>query len=180
MICCDSCPRVFHKQCLKLKRVPEGHWICPICKSTNAAKCSLCNQNLSKHTSPYKLICSKCRCLMHYDCVEVPIFLLFKTCKYIQQDTTKITNSQVDVLIDYVCFDCQKNLGIQKICDVYNYQQNSPSAQPLTHNNYYFIKFESKLKIINLTLSFRFVLFALCLGLLRFCQGVQSQEAKEL
>ena len=40
-------PRVFHKQCLKLKRVPEGHWISPIYKSTNP-------QTLPNPLSPIK------------------------------------------------------------------------------------------------------------------------------
>lgn len=31
MICCDSCPKVFHIECLKLKEVPEGEWNCITC-----------------------------------------------------------------------------------------------------------------------------------------------------
>ena len=31
MICCDSCPRVFHPDCLKMKDIPDGHWSCFKC-----------------------------------------------------------------------------------------------------------------------------------------------------
>ncbi|CAN6457320.1 unnamed protein product [Victoria cruziana] len=33
LLCCDSCPRTYHLQCLSppLKRTPPGKWICPSC-----------------------------------------------------------------------------------------------------------------------------------------------------
>lgn len=31
LICCDSCPAVFHLKCLGLKGVPEGKWNCINC-----------------------------------------------------------------------------------------------------------------------------------------------------
>lgn len=31
MLCCDTCPKVYHKDCLKMKDVPEGDWSCFKC-----------------------------------------------------------------------------------------------------------------------------------------------------
>ncbi|KAE8653947.1 Galactose oxidase/kelch repeat superfamily protein [Hibiscus syriacus] len=31
LICCDSCPSAFHMECLGLKEIPNGDWICPPC-----------------------------------------------------------------------------------------------------------------------------------------------------
>lgn len=31
LILCDNCPKSFHKECLKIKSVPEGDWFCPSC-----------------------------------------------------------------------------------------------------------------------------------------------------
>lgn len=31
VICCDTCPKVYHLACLKLKEVPEGEWSCMEC-----------------------------------------------------------------------------------------------------------------------------------------------------
>ena len=31
VICCDTCPLVFHQHCLKLKHMPDGEWQCPNC-----------------------------------------------------------------------------------------------------------------------------------------------------
>ncbi|CAD8204108.1 unnamed protein product [Paramecium octaurelia] len=33
VILCDTCPRVFHPKCLKLKEIPKGKWSCMICLS---------------------------------------------------------------------------------------------------------------------------------------------------
>ncbi|XP_022748758.1 protein CHROMATIN REMODELING 4-like isoform X2 [Durio zibethinus] len=41
LLCCDSCPRTYHLQCLDppLKRIPMGKWQCPkCCKKTNPLK----------------------------------------------------------------------------------------------------------------------------------------------
>ncbi|XP_065852202.1 protein CHROMATIN REMODELING 4 isoform X2 [Euphorbia lathyris] len=37
LLCCDSCPRVYHLQCLDppLKRIPNGKWQCPKCYQKN-------------------------------------------------------------------------------------------------------------------------------------------------
>ena len=31
MICCDSCPKVYHLECLKMDQIPEGEWNCLHC-----------------------------------------------------------------------------------------------------------------------------------------------------
>jgi hypothetical protein len=31
VICCDTCPRVFHADCLGLKEIPTGEWSCYKC-----------------------------------------------------------------------------------------------------------------------------------------------------
>ncbi|CAD8202046.1 unnamed protein product [Paramecium pentaurelia] len=33
VLLCDTCPRVFHPRCLKLKEIPKGKWSCMICLS---------------------------------------------------------------------------------------------------------------------------------------------------
>ncbi|CAK85337.1 unnamed protein product (macronuclear) [Paramecium tetraurelia] len=33
VICCDTCPKVFHTKCLGLKEVPKGKWNCLVCLS---------------------------------------------------------------------------------------------------------------------------------------------------
>ncbi|KAI4332040.1 hypothetical protein L6164_016981 [Bauhinia variegata] len=37
LLCCDSCPRTYHLQCLNppLKRIPNGKWQCPSCSQGN-------------------------------------------------------------------------------------------------------------------------------------------------
>ncbi|KAI6704812.1 hypothetical protein NL676_007774 [Syzygium grande] len=37
LLCCDSCPRTYHLECLDppLKRIPLGKWQCPKCRSKN-------------------------------------------------------------------------------------------------------------------------------------------------
>lgn len=32
LICCDVCPKAFHRDCAQLPRVPRGDWVCPECK----------------------------------------------------------------------------------------------------------------------------------------------------
>lgn len=46
LLCCESCPAVFHLHCLKpaLEEVPQGDWLCPICKADKVqgvADCTL-------------------------------------------------------------------------------------------------------------------------------------------
>lgn len=31
VLCCDTCPKAYHLECLKLKQVPEGEWSCFKC-----------------------------------------------------------------------------------------------------------------------------------------------------
>ncbi|KAL0709458.1 hypothetical protein Bca4012_016436 [Brassica carinata] len=39
LLCCDSCPRTYHTECLTppLKRIPNGKWICPKCSQDSGA-----------------------------------------------------------------------------------------------------------------------------------------------
>lgn len=39
LLCCDSCPRTYHTDCLTppLKRIPNGKWICPKCSPDSGA-----------------------------------------------------------------------------------------------------------------------------------------------
>ncbi|ESQ39568.1 hypothetical protein EUTSA_v10000738mg [Eutrema salsugineum] len=39
LLCCDSCPRTYHTECLNppLKRIPNGKWICPKCSQNSDA-----------------------------------------------------------------------------------------------------------------------------------------------
>lgn len=32
VICCDTCPRVYHQDCAELRTVPRGSWSCPQCR----------------------------------------------------------------------------------------------------------------------------------------------------
>ncbi|CAL4060824.1 unnamed protein product [Meganyctiphanes norvegica] len=32
VICCDTCPRVYHQDCAELRKVPRGSWSCPACR----------------------------------------------------------------------------------------------------------------------------------------------------
>ena len=33
LILCDTCPKSFHQECIKLTIIPDGKWSCPICVS---------------------------------------------------------------------------------------------------------------------------------------------------
>ncbi|KAI8568577.1 hypothetical protein RHMOL_Rhmol02G0212100 [Rhododendron molle] len=43
LLCCESCPRTYHLQCLDppLKRIPNGKWQCPNCCQKNVSKVPL-------------------------------------------------------------------------------------------------------------------------------------------
>lgn len=39
LLCCDGCPLMYHPECVHLKRIPRGEWLCPKCsKKEEAAK----------------------------------------------------------------------------------------------------------------------------------------------
>ncbi|XP_010538629.1 PREDICTED: protein CHROMATIN REMODELING 4 [Tarenaya hassleriana] len=53
LLCCDSCPRTYHIDCLKppLKKIPNGKWICPECSQKNdALKPTNCLDAIAKRT----------------------------------------------------------------------------------------------------------------------------------
>ncbi|KAL6341881.1 hypothetical protein AAG906_038126 [Vitis piasezkii] len=33
LLCCDGCPRVFHKECVSLANIPKGKWFCKFCNN---------------------------------------------------------------------------------------------------------------------------------------------------
>eukprot|EP00735_Rhodelphis_limneticus_P006195 TRINITY_DN18569_c0_g1::TRINITY_DN18569_c0_g1_i1::g.1086::m.1086 TRINITY_DN18569_c0_g1::TRINITY_DN18569_c0_g1_i1::g.1086 ORF type:complete len:463 (-),score=95.73,sp/Q8NA19/LMBL4_HUMAN/36.81/4e-14,sp/Q8NA19/LMBL4_HUMAN/31.58/2e-08,sp/Q8NA19/LMBL4_HUMAN/39.51/1e-06,MBT/PF02820.13/1.2e-13,PHD/PF00628.24/4.3e-08,PHD/PF00628.24/1.1e+04,PHD_2/PF13831.1/0.00097,DUF3789/PF12664.2/0.29,Mito_fiss_reg/PF05308.6/3.1e+02,Mito_fiss_reg/PF05308.6/0.76 TRINITY_DN18569_c0_g1_i1:9-1397(-) len=35
LICCDTCTRAYHIECIQLKEIPEGFWQCYLCKEDN-------------------------------------------------------------------------------------------------------------------------------------------------
>ena len=43
MLCCETCPATFHKECVGLKALPEGDWWCPQCV------CVVCGQARFEH-----------------------------------------------------------------------------------------------------------------------------------
>jgi len=134
LICCSSCPRSYHLTCAKLLRFPRGAWCCSICE-TRQTKCTICDCELS--LSPdYRLVrCMSCTCLTHFDCVEVAQELLLRTPKY-WYSKERLGNQPVD----YMCYDCQKALGVERILDSYNFEEKKETA--LISNDYYFIKFK--------------------------------------
>ena len=39
LLCCDGCPRTFHVECVGLRKIPRGNWLCQHCtESKNATK----------------------------------------------------------------------------------------------------------------------------------------------
>ena len=42
MLCCETCPATFHKECIGLESTPEGDWWCPLCV------CAVCGQAQSQ------------------------------------------------------------------------------------------------------------------------------------
>ena len=36
-MCCESCPKVAHYQCIGLKTAPKGEWYCPDCTAKRAS-----------------------------------------------------------------------------------------------------------------------------------------------
>lgn len=47
MLCCETCPATFHKECLGLASLPEGDWWCPCCV------CAVCGKNhFERHPLP--------------------------------------------------------------------------------------------------------------------------------
>ncbi|XP_062189037.1 protein CHROMATIN REMODELING 4-like [Phragmites australis] len=62
LLCCDSCPRTYHLECLNppLKRAPPGKWQCTICRSRKSSLELLSNAeaDTSKHERTKKMYTS--------------------------------------------------------------------------------------------------------------------------
>ncbi|XP_015928083.1 bromodomain adjacent to zinc finger domain protein 1A isoform X6 [Parasteatoda tepidariorum] len=37
LLCCDRCPLMYHQECVNLKRIPRGEWLCPKCTKKEEA-----------------------------------------------------------------------------------------------------------------------------------------------
>ncbi|KAG8184175.1 hypothetical protein JTE90_010214 [Oedothorax gibbosus] len=37
LLCCDKCPLMYHQECVNLKRIPRGEWLCPKCTKKEEA-----------------------------------------------------------------------------------------------------------------------------------------------
>ncbi|XP_055947604.1 bromodomain adjacent to zinc finger domain protein 1A-like isoform X2 [Argiope bruennichi] len=37
LLCCDRCPLMYHPECVNLKRIPRGEWLCPKCTKKEEA-----------------------------------------------------------------------------------------------------------------------------------------------
>lgn len=37
LLCCDGCPLMYHQECVNLKRIPRGEWLCPKCTKKEEA-----------------------------------------------------------------------------------------------------------------------------------------------
>ena len=135
LICCSSCPRCYHLGCVKLLRIPKGIWRCPICESRDN-KCTICDCELSLSTEHRLVRCMSCGCFMHFDCVEVALKLILRTPKYFY--SKQIVMDKENSVYDYICYDCQRALGAERILDSYNFEEHT--GNPLPSNTYYLIK----------------------------------------
>lgn len=64
LMLCDSCPSVFHADCLHLDAIPKGDWHCPTCR------CGLCGLGKSHDSSICMMIsCAQCQVSYHRSCV---------------------------------------------------------------------------------------------------------------
>ncbi|OQV20057.1 Nucleosome-remodeling factor subunit BPTF [Hypsibius exemplaris] len=50
LICCEHCPATYHLECVTppLKDVPEGEWVCPVCRSNQVVGVTDCNSEIQK------------------------------------------------------------------------------------------------------------------------------------
>ncbi|XP_057466317.1 protein CHROMATIN REMODELING 4-like isoform X2 [Actinidia eriantha] len=58
LLCCDSCPRTYHLQCLDppLKRIPSGKWQCPKCFQKSNSSGPTNHQDIASRQMPKKII----------------------------------------------------------------------------------------------------------------------------
>ncbi|XP_057510712.1 LOW QUALITY PROTEIN: protein CHROMATIN REMODELING 4-like [Actinidia eriantha] len=61
LLCCDSCPRTYHLQCLDppLKRIPSGKWQCPKCCQKSDSSGPTNHQDTASRQMPTKIIIGK-------------------------------------------------------------------------------------------------------------------------
>ncbi|CAA0825370.1 Protein CHROMATIN REMODELING 4 [Striga hermonthica] len=65
LLCCDSCPRTYHLECLDpaLKRIPTGKWECPTCCQQNARTDSTSPSDLFTKRARTKIIIRRSKSL---------------------------------------------------------------------------------------------------------------------
>jgi N-acetylglutamate synthase-like GNAT family acetyltransferase len=69
LVLCDHCPSAFHKSCLGLKDVPDGHWFCPSCA------CGICGrskfqENKRDSVDDSFITCKQCEHKFHIGCIR--------------------------------------------------------------------------------------------------------------
>ena len=75
MLCCETCPATFHKECIGLETTPEGDWWCPLCV------CAVCGQaqfQLKALPARAKQVGTSAKLLLCQVACEVP--LSYTTC----------------------------------------------------------------------------------------------------
>ena len=146
LICCDYCPRVYHQRCLQVADHPTKNedWMCPTCFAAyKKKKCKICEESIAKMDEEYALKCPLCKCLMHFECMAIPINLLLDTPKYHSykvEDLAKFKESDNKIYLEYMCIDCMNGRKVDAILDFYNRETNDPNAS--CENNYYLCKFK--------------------------------------
>lgn len=80
LLCCDSCPLVYHMHCLNppLSDVPEGQWDCPVCvakKDQEVTEQALLDDDVCNacQCPGLLIVCDKCSSNYHQDCLVPPL-----------------------------------------------------------------------------------------------------------
>jgi hypothetical protein len=69
VLCCSTCPRVFHKHCMEDESTGDEAWHCPTCvgAAMNTATCTLCGRGMVEERL---LGCHACPRAYHYACAQ--------------------------------------------------------------------------------------------------------------
>jgi len=72
LLCCEGCELKHHTFCLtpKLKKIPQGSWLCKKCIILNAKACSVCT---STEDDENMLLCDACDEGFHLHCLVPPL-----------------------------------------------------------------------------------------------------------
>lgn len=69
LLCCDGCPLMYHQECVNLKRIPRGEWLCP--------KCTKKEEAVKKAQKHRKLYIFFYNCMISYETVKMLISAYF-------------------------------------------------------------------------------------------------------